>query len=129
MPDSLQSNDTGTLMDANLIVYGATLTRRIDMRFLKILAALLLFVIFPLPLLASELEGQVLEGNGRPASNVPVHLIGPKPKTQEQEERTNESGFYKFKELEPGKYTITITGRSTEVHVFGRKTRRDMRLP
>lgn len=99
------------------------------MRFLKILAVLSLFVISPMHLLASELEGQVLEGNGRPASNIPVHLIGPQPTTQQQEERTNGSGFYKFKQLTPGKYTITIMDRSTEVHVFGRKTRRDMRLP
>jgi hypothetical protein len=129
MPASLDHIHSGTPMGANLNPDGATLTRRIVMRFLGILAALSLFVIFPTPLLASELDGQVLEGNGRPASNVPVHLIGPQPTTQEQEERTNESGFYKFKELEPGKYTVTIAGRSTEVHVFGRKTRRDMRLP
>lgn len=99
------------------------------MRFLKILVVLSLFVIFPIHLFASELEGQVLQGNGRPASNIPVHLTGPQPTTQRQEERTNGSGFYKFEQLTPGKYTITITGRSTEVHVFGRKTRRDMRLP
>ena len=130
MPALLDHIHSGTPMGANLIADGETLTRRIAMRFLKILAALSLIVIFPTPLIASELAGQVLRGNGRPASNVPVRLSGPHPTMDKKKEGlTNESGFYKFKELTPGKYTVTIKGRSTEVHVFGRKIRRDMRLP
>lgn len=88
-----------------------------------------LMALSPTLVCAIELTGQVLQGNGKPASNISVRLIGPKPATQEQEKQTNESGFYKFKELEPGKYTVTVNGRSTDVHVFGRKTRRDLRLP
>lgn len=99
------------------------------MRIQTILAVIVVVAFCPTPLIASDLSGQVLNGNGQPASNIPVRLIGPKPATEEQEKRTNESGFYKFKELEPGKYTVTVDGRSTEVHVFGRKTRRDLRLP
>jgi hypothetical protein len=99
------------------------------MLFHKILAMVIFVALSPTALLASELSGQVLKGNGQPASNIPVRLIGPKPETQEQEEQTNKSGFYKFRELEPGKYTVTVDGRSTEIHVFGRKTRRDLRLP
>jgi hypothetical protein len=99
------------------------------MRFRNILLVISLLAGSPTLLFAGELSGQVLQGNGRPASNISVRLIGPKPASQEQEEQTNKSGFYKFKEVESGKYTVTVDGRSTEVHVFGRKTRRDLRLP
>ncbi len=99
------------------------------MRFHTILAMAMFLAFYPASLLASDLSGQVLKGNGQPASNVSVRLIGPKPETQDQEEQTNKSGFYQFKNLDPGKYTVTVDGRSTEVHVFGRKTRRDLRLP
>ncbi len=99
------------------------------MSFPKVLAMVMWLILCPTVLLASELSGQVLKGSGQPASDIPVRLIGPKPATQEQDQQTNKSGFYKFKDLEPGKYTVTVDGRSTEVHVFGRKTRRDLRLP
>jgi hypothetical protein len=76
------------------------------------------------PLAAAELKGQVLRGNGAPAANVPVSLKGP----QSEERTTNGSGFYRFPNIAPGTYTLTVGGRSEQVTVPPQGTERDFRV-
>jgi hypothetical protein len=56
----------------------------------------------------AHLIGTVLDANGDTLSGATVVLIGPAP----QEPRkvvSNESGFFEFKQLDPGSYRVTIT--------------------
>jgi len=85
-------------------------------------AALLLAVAAPLA--AAELKGQVLRGNGAPANGVPISLKGP----QTEEMMTNGSGFYRFPNLAPGTYTVTIGGRDEQVTVPPQGTERNFRV-
>jgi hypothetical protein len=76
------------------------------------------------PLAAAELKGQVLRGNGAPAANVPISLKGP----QNAERKTNGSGFYRFPDIAPGTYTLTIEGRNEQVTVPAQGTERNFRV-
>ena len=83
-----------------------------------------LFLVVSAPLAAAELKGQVLRGNGAPAANVPISLKGP----QTEGKATNGSGFYRFPNLAPGTYTVTIEGRNEEVTVPPQGTERNFRV-
>jgi hypothetical protein len=76
------------------------------------------------PLAAAELKGQVLRGNGAPAANMPISLKGP----QNAEKKTNGSGFYRFPDIAPGTYTLTIEGRDEQVAVPPQGTERNFRV-
>jgi len=76
------------------------------------------------PLAAAELKGQVLRGNGAPAAGVPISLKGP----QSEEKKTNGSGFYRFPDIAPGTYTLTIEGRDEQVTVPPQGTERNFRV-
>jgi hypothetical protein len=76
------------------------------------------------PLAAAELKGQVLRGNGAPAADVPISLKGP----QDAAMKTNGSGFYRFPNLAPGTYTLTIAGRDEQVAVPPQGTERNFRV-
>ena len=76
------------------------------------------------PVAAAELKGQVLRGNGAPAANVAVSLKGP----QNEEKKTNGSGFYRFPNVAPGTYTLTIEGRDEQVAVPPQGTERNFRV-
>ena len=76
------------------------------------------------PVAAAELKGQVLRGAGAPAANVPISLKGP----QNEETKTNGSGFYRFPNIAPGTYTLSIGGRDEQVTVPPQGTERDFRV-
>ena len=76
------------------------------------------------PLAAAELKGQVLRGNGSPAAGVPISLKGP----QDEKAVTNGSGFYRFPNIAPGTYTLTIGGRNEQVAVPPQGTQRNFRV-
>jgi len=86
------------------------------------------FSFFPLgvtaPLAAAELKGQVLRGNGAPAANVAISLKGP----QNAERKTNGSGFYRFPNIAPGTYTLTVEGRNEQLTVPPQGTERNFRV-
>ncbi len=83
-----------------------------------------LLLVVAAPLAAAELKGQVLRGNGAPAANVPVSLKGP----QNEEKTTNGSGFYRFPNIAPGTYTLTIRGQNEQVRVPPQGTERNFRV-
>ena len=76
------------------------------------------------PLAAAELKGQVLRGNGAPAAKVAISLKG----SQNEETTTNGSGFYRFPNIAPGTYTLTIEGRNEQVTVPPQGTERNFRV-
>jgi hypothetical protein len=78
------------------------------------------------PLAAADLRGQVLRGTGAPAANLPISLKGP----QAAETTTNGSGFYRFPNIPPGTYTLTIKGRNEpeQVRVPPQGTERNFRV-
>jgi hypothetical protein len=83
-----------------------------------------LMLVVAAPVAAAELKGQVLRGNGAPAANVPISLKGP----QNEEKTTNGSGFYRFPNIDPGTYTVTIGGRNEQVTVPAQGTERNFRV-
>jgi len=83
-----------------------------------------LMLVVAAPRAAAELKGQVLRGNGAPAANVPISLKGP----QNAERKTNGSGFYRFPDIAPGTYTLTIEGRNEQVTVPAQGTERNFRV-
>ena len=85
-----------------------------------------LMLIVAAPLAAAELKGQVLRGNGAPAANVPISLKGPHNK--DEPTKTNGSGFYRFQNIAPGTYTLTIEGRDEQVTVPPQGTERNFRV-
>jgi len=84
----------------------------------------LLMLAVAAPLAAAELKGQVLRGAGAPAANVPISLKGP----QNEETKTNGSGFYRFPNIAPGTYMLTIGGRNEQVMVPPQGTERNFRV-
>lgn len=84
----------------------------------------LLWLIAAAPLAAAELKGQVLRGNGSPAAGVPISVKGP----QDEKTVTNGSGFYRFPNISPGTYTVTIGGRNEQVAVPPQGTQRNFRV-
>jgi len=84
----------------------------------------LLMLAVAAPLAAAELKGQVLRGAGAPAAKVPISLKGP----QNEETTTNGSGFYRFPNIAPGTYTLTIGGRNEQVTVPPQGTERNFRV-
>jgi len=94
------------------------------MRSLLISMFSFLLLIAAAPLAAAELKGQVLRGNGSPAAGVPVSLKGP----QDEKTVTNGSGFYRFQNISPGTYTVTIGGRDEQVAVPPQGTQRNFRV-
>ncbi len=83
-----------------------------------------LLLIAAAPLAAAELKGQVLRGNGSPAAGMPISLKGP----QDEKTVTNGSGFYRFPNISPGTYTLTIGGRDEQVAVPPQGTQRNFRV-
>jgi hypothetical protein len=80
-----------------------------------------LLLVVAAPLAAAELKGQVLRGNGAPAASVPIFL-------DKKETKTNGSGFYRFPDITPGTYTLTIGGRTEKVLVPPQGTERNFRV-
>jgi hypothetical protein len=78
------------------------------------------------PLAAADLRGQILRGNGAPAANVPISLKGP----QDVATTTNGGGFYRFPNIPPGTYMLTIKGRNEaeQVRVPPQGTERNFRV-
>jgi hypothetical protein len=76
------------------------------------------------PLAAAELRGQVLRGNGSPAANMPISLTGP----QNAQMSTNGSGFYRFRNIAPGTYAVSVGGRTERVTVPPQGTERNFRV-
>jgi hypothetical protein len=89
-----------------------------QMRNLLIGSFLLLIAATPL---AAELKGQVLRSNGTPAAGVPIFL-------DKKETKTNGSGFYRFPNIAPGTYTLTVGGRNEQVTVPPQGTERNFRV-
>ena len=81
---------------------------------MKHVAFLLLFVLaFVGYADAGDVVGQVFEGKG-PVRNQSISLAGP----TNVQATTNASGFYAFRKLPEGEYTVTIRGHSEKVYVF-----------
>lgn len=95
------------------------------MRELLVGVLALLVLVLPTQVMAAGLRGQVLQGNGAPAGNEPVTLAGP----QNAKGTTNGAGFYDFRDIPPGSYTLTVRGRPHEVRVPPQGTERNIRLP
>jgi len=91
---------------------------------LRIAVFSFLLLVVAAPLTAAELKGQVLRGNGAPAAGVPVSLKGP----QDEKTITNGSGFYRFPNISPGTYTLTVGGRNEQVAVPPQGTQRNFRV-
>ena len=78
---------------------------------------------------ASDLFGTI-KLKGQPLPNAVITL---KDGGQEQRLKTNEQGYYSIRNLEPGKYTMTIqrqdgsTSKAT-VHVFPQNTEKNIDL-
>ena len=83
------------------------------MRSLLIGAFSLLMLAISVPLVAADLRGQVLRGNGTPAANVSIVLQGPTEKNM----ATNWNGYYRFQDIPSGTYTLTIEGQPEQVQV------------
>jgi hypothetical protein len=62
---------------------------------------------------AGDLVGQVFQGKA-PLRNQSISLAGP----TNVQATTNASGFYAFRNLREGEYTVTILGHSEKVYVF-----------
>ncbi|MBI5674197.1 MAG: carboxypeptidase regulatory-like domain-containing protein [Nitrospirae bacterium] len=78
---------------------------------------------------ASDLFGTI-KLKGQPLPNAGIIL---KDGSQEQRLKTNEQGYYSIRNLEPGKYTITIqlqdeSTREATVHVFPQNTEKNIDL-
>ena len=97
-----------------------------DMKSLSIGVFSFFMLVVAAPLAAAELKGQVLRGSGAPAANVPISLKGP----QDGETTTNGSGFYRFPNIPPGTYMLTIKGRNEpeQVRVPPQGTERNFRV-
>jgi hypothetical protein len=94
------------------------------MKLLMIRASSLVMLAFAAPLLAADLRGQILRGNGAPAADLPISLRGP----QNRDATTNGSGFYRFADIPAGTYTLTIKGRNEQVRVPPQGTERNFRV-
>ncbi len=78
---------------------------------------------------ASDLFGTI-KLKGQPLPNAEITLKGG---SQEQLAKTNERGYYSIRNLEPGKYTMTIrlqdrSTREATVHVFPQNTEKNIDL-
>jgi len=78
---------------------------------------------------ASDLFGTI-KVKGQPLSNADITLTGG---SQEQRLKTNKQGYYSLRNLEPGKYTMTIqlqdgSTRKATVHVFPQNTEKNIDL-
>ena len=80
-----------------------------------------LLLVVAAPIAAAELKGQVLRGDGTPAAGVSIFL-------NKKETTTNASGFYRFSDIIPGIYTLTIGGRTEKVLVPPRGTERNFHV-
>jgi len=88
---------------------------------LRIAVFSFLLLVVAAPLAAAELKGQVLRGNGAPAAGVAIFL-------DKKETKTNGSGFYRFPNIAPGTYTLTIEGRNEQLTVPPQGTERNFRV-
>ena len=96
------------------------------MRSLLIASFSFFMLVIVTPLVAADLRGQVLQGNGAPAGNVTISL---KEGQNSRTATTNGSGFYEFRNITPGTYTLTIKGQNEQVRVSPQGTERNIRLP
>ena len=78
---------------------------------------ILLFLIFGLVFVteasAGDLVGQVRIGN-TPLGDKNISIAGP----QNRDARTNASGFFEFRNIPDGEYTITVEGRNEKMSVY-----------
>ena len=88
---------------------------------LRIAVFSFLLLVVAAPLTAAELKGQVLRGNGAPAAGVAIFL-------DKKEAKTNGSGFYRFPNIAPGTYTLTVEGRNEQLTVPPQGTERNFRV-
>lgn len=96
------------------------------MRYLSVLFVMLALLMLVEPVFAGEIRGQVVRGNGAPAGNVAIVLSGP----QNVSTTTNGAGFYEFKNLPAGRYTISVGGQSMSVIVPAQGvTERNIQVP
>ncbi len=64
---------------------------------------------FPRPQ-ASVIAGEVLDTNGDPVEGITVTLVRNGPGGGTQTTTTDEDGFFVFKNLSPGSYTVSVCG-------------------
>lgn len=81
------------------------------------LAAVFLLWTTPSPVSAGDLVGRVLNKDGTPAANKGITLFGPRNESGE----TNANGYFSFRNLPGGTYTLRIDGRTFQVQVPGSK--------
>jgi Carboxypeptidase regulatory-like domain len=78
---------------------------------------------------ASDLFGTV-RFSGKQLRNAEISL---KSGAQEMKTRTNENGYYSVRNLNPGKYTITVylpdrSARQVQVYVFPQSTEKNIEI-
>jgi hypothetical protein len=94
---------------------------------LALLVALSIVVVIPSSSSASDLFGLVWVGE-KPGKGVEILLQKAGEKTPSSKTRSTNSGYYSFKNIDPGVYTVTVTGTKgcKPVRVYPQNTERNI---